>query len=77
MGQVLVRNLDDAVIRALKQRAKSRGISLEAELRDVLTEAATHSRADLAREFAAIRAMTPENRGLPAEDLVRESRDER
>ena len=77
MGQVLVRNLDAAVIRALKQRAQSRGISLEAELRDVMTAAVTHSRADLAREFAAIRAMTPEMPGRPGEDLVREGRDER
>ena len=41
MGQVLIRNVDDAVIAALRARAASRGLSLEAELRDALKRAAT------------------------------------
>jgi plasmid stability protein len=77
MGQVLVRNLDDAVIQALKSRASARGLSLEAELRDLLTRAAGHPRAELADEFAAVRAKTPKPRRRLAEELVRESRDER
>jgi plasmid stability protein len=40
MGQVIVRNLDDVVIAAHKQRARARGVSLEQQLRDVLAEAA-------------------------------------
>lgn len=77
MGQVLVRNLDDAVIQALKARAVARGLSLEAELRDVLTRAAWHPRADLAAELAAVRAKTPKTPRRLAEELVRDSRDER
>jgi antitoxin FitA len=77
MGQVLIRNVDDAVLTALRERAAARGLSLEAELRDVLTRAAGHSRADLIAEFAAVRAMTPRGRRRLAEDLVREGRDER
>jgi len=77
MGQLLVRNLDDAVIRALKARASARGISLEAELRDLLTRAAGHPRTELADELAAVRAKTPGAQRRLAEDLVRESRDER
>lgn len=77
MGQVLIRNLEDAVITALRARASARGLSLEAELRDVLTRAAGHPRADLAEELAAVRAKTPKGRRRLAEDLVREGRDER
>jgi antitoxin FitA len=76
MGQVLIRNVDDAVLTALRERAAARGLSLEAELRDVLARAAGHPRADLAAEFAAVRAMTPKGRRRLAEDLVRDSRDE-
>ena len=47
MGQVIVRNLDDAVIAAHKARAKTRGVSLEQQLRDVLAEAARPSREDM------------------------------
>ena len=77
MGQVLIRNVDDAVIAALRARATARGLSLEAELRDVLSRAAGHPRADLAAEFAEVRAMTPKGRRRLAENLVREGRDER
>jgi plasmid stability protein len=77
MGQVLIRNIDDAVLAALRARAAARGLPLEAELRDVLTRAAGHPRADLAAEFAAMRALTPDKPHRPAEDLVRESRTER
>lgn len=77
MGQILVRNLDDAVISALKDRATARGRSLEAELRDLLTRAAGAPRADLIAELDTVRAMTPKGPRRLAEELVREGRDER
>jgi len=77
VGQVLIRNVDDAVLHALRARATARGVSLEAELRDVLTRSAGHPRADLAAEFAAVRAQTPPGKHKLAEDLVCESRSER
>ena len=40
MGQVLVRNLDDAVIERLKQKAAARGTSLEQVAREALAAAA-------------------------------------
>jgi hypothetical protein len=43
----------------------------------VLTRAAGHPRADLAAEFAAVRALTPDQAHPLAEDLVREGRSER
>ena len=36
MAQVLIRNVDDGVVDKLKARAKRNGVSLEAELRDIL-----------------------------------------
>ena len=40
MGQVLIRNLDDAVIRAIKLKAELKGHSLEQELREIIGRAA-------------------------------------
>jgi plasmid stability protein len=66
------------VLAALRARATVHGVSLEAELRDILTRAAAHPRADLAAEFAAVRSLTPgKRRRRLAEDLVREGRAER
>ena len=39
MGQILVRQLDDAVISAVKKRAKANGRSAEAEVRAILVDA--------------------------------------
>ncbi len=40
MGQILIRNLDDAVIARLKTKAELAGKSLEQSLRELLTDAA-------------------------------------
>ena len=40
MASVTIRNLDDEVVKTLKEQAKTHNRSLEAELRQVLTEAA-------------------------------------
>jgi plasmid stability protein len=77
LGQVLIRGVDDVVLQSLKERAVQHGRSLEAELRQILTDAARKPRAALIRELAEIRAMTPPGPGPLAEDLVREGRDER
>lgn len=39
MAQLTVRNIDDRVVRALKQRAAAHGCSAEAEHRSILREA--------------------------------------
>lgn len=39
MAQVVVRKLDETVKKRLKQRAARRGHSMEAEIRDILSEA--------------------------------------
>ncbi len=43
MGQVLIRELDDAVIERLKQRAQGHHRSLEAELREILENVSRRS----------------------------------
>lgn len=40
MAQVLVRDLDSEVVKRIKSRARQNGRSLEAELRDILEQAA-------------------------------------
>ena len=74
---MIVRKLDDAVIAAHRRRAAARGVSLERQLRDVLTEAATPSRWDIVADIRRIRAMTPSKLTTDSADLVREDRDRR
>ncbi|HET6468905.1 MAG TPA: hypothetical protein VFG43_11065 [Geminicoccaceae bacterium] len=77
MAQVIVRNLDDEVVERLKQRAARRGLSLEQQLRDILTEASQLNMTEIKAELAGIRAMTKPGRFPLAEDLIREDRDSR
>ena len=81
MGQVIVRQLDDAVIEEHRRVARARGVSLEQQLRDTITEAAKRRREELVRRADKIRAMTPElppgARNWTAEELIREARDSR
>ncbi len=58
-AQVTVRNLDAAVVTGLKHRAKRNGVSLEQELRTLLTRAARPGRSELLAVADRIRAMTP------------------
>ncbi len=57
-AQVIVRNLDAAVVMALKQQAKRNGVSLEQELRTLLTRASRPNRSTLLAEADRIRALT-------------------
>ena len=56
MPQVLVRDLDPAVIRRLKSRASRHRRSLQAELREILEQAA-HSAVDARARIKQVRAM--------------------
>jgi hypothetical protein len=49
MANVLVRALDDDVLKALKASAKAHGRSLQAELHDVLKRAGTRNLAETRR----------------------------
>lgn len=76
MGQVLVRNLDDRVIERLKRRAKSKGHSLEQELRELLTAAAPltpKERVELSRRW---RALSPKSKDFDVRAAIRHGRDD-
>lgn len=77
MAQVLIRQLDEQVVAALRARARARGVSLEQCLRDLLTAAAREGDA-LREELARLRATTPAaGRSLDVAALIREDRDGR
>ena len=40
MAQILIRQLDERVVEILREQARSRGVSLEQSLRELLTAAA-------------------------------------
>jgi len=75
MGQVIVRNLDDETIVALKARAALRGNSLEQELRGILAQAARPGPKERLALADEIRAMTPRKRQSNSTALVREDRE--
>lgn len=81
MGQVIVRNLDDAVIARHRERAKARGVSLEQELREVLARGAKLRPEEKLAQIEATLALTPpEGEGeerVPGWVLIREDRDGR
>ena len=66
MAQLIVRNVDEKVVRALKLRAAEKGRSAEAEHRDLLRQALLGPAAGSFKEFLL---SIPE--GLQASDLVR------
>ena len=67
MVTLTVRKLDDNTIERLKARARARRHSLEAELRDILTEASRQPLIlDAVAEADRIAAMTP-GKALPKE----------
>lgn len=77
MAQVLIRQLDDHVVEALKARARQQGLSLEQSLRELLTQTARQD-TPLPDALARLRATTPEaGRRLDVAALIREDRDAR
>lgn len=79
MAEVIVRDLEDEVVRRIEQRAERAGVAPDEEVRRILRDATrgevTPSREQVLAELAALRAMTPPGPRKPAEDLVREIRD--
>ena len=76
MGDILIRNLDDETISALKLRAKENGRSLQAELHAELQKLASQMRAKASIEkLREIRAMVDVSK-LP-DDWYEQARDER
>ena len=78
MAQVLVRNLDEHVVAALRRKAELHGHSLEQELRLALTSAARLTPAERVALARRVRSLTPANiEQTDSTDLIRQDRDSR
>ena len=75
MPDLLVRNLEPETVDGLKARAKRRGRSLQAELRDILTDAAEDRRAKAIAAMKEIQARFAGRRFSDSAELIREDRD--
>ena len=76
MGQILVRNLDDAVIARLKARARSENTSLEQTVRQILTNEAKTSRQEIVEYARRVRERIGHVSGDSTE-FIRRDRDNR
>ncbi|MBV8851308.1 MAG: hypothetical protein JOZ16_17185 [Methylobacteriaceae bacterium] len=74
MGQILVRNLDDAVIKQLKSRAARNGKSLEQTVREIIADAMRPSKEEAWAEIDRIRAMSKKS-DVDSVTLIRAFRD--
>jgi plasmid stability protein len=77
-GHLHVRNLDDELVLRLKRRAARHGRSVEAEHREILRQALSGEwEPDFDSLATELRSLTAKRRQTPAEELLREGRDER
>ena len=77
-GSLLVRNVDEALIVRLRQRAMRYGRSIEAEHREILRHALSAEIDPTFDDLAAkLRQLTDDRKQTPSEILQREGRDER
>jgi plasmid stability protein len=77
MANVLVRDLDDDVLRELKAAAKAHGRSLQAEIHDVLGKAATRNLAETRRLSARWLKRLRQSSQSDSAAMIREDRDAR
>jgi plasmid stability protein len=75
VAQVVIRNIDDEAMRRLKSRAARKGVSLERELRTILTEAVRADRVGFAERAAAFRRKLAGRRHSDSTALIRKDRD--
>ena len=77
MPDVLIRDLDDDVLKQLKAAAKTNGRSLQAEIHDVLRRANTRTLAETRRLSAKWLKRLSRSAHSDSAALIREDRDER
>lgn len=77
MATLTIRNVDDSIVERLKEKAAKGGRSLEAELREVLKQAAKRkTREELLAAADRIAAMTPKGvKQTDSAELIREDRE--
>lgn len=74
MAQILIRNLDDAVIGALRERAAARGGSLEDEARRALAASVGLSRDEALARLDAVRRRIGTLKGPSSLDDLKQDR---
>jgi plasmid stability protein len=74
MAQVLVRNLEPAIVDKLKRRARRHGRSLQAELYDILERAVRTDIEDARRAAERIRRKLGGRQHTDSAELIREGR---
>jgi plasmid stability protein len=75
MVTLTIRSLDEAVVERLKRRAKAHDRSLEAEVREILTNAGSlPSKEDFLALAERIAAMTPDVPQTDSVELLRQDR---
>jgi len=78
MAQILVRNLDEKVVKQLKKRAKREGRSLQAEAKLILEQASQETAVDMATARKLVEEIRSQLKGRKFPDsveLIREDRD--
>ena len=75
MAQILIRNLDAAVVNRLKDRAKRGGRSLQAEAKLILEQAAAVDLVAARKSLARFRKLLGNRRFSDSAVLIREDRD--
>jgi plasmid stability protein len=75
MGQVLIRNVPEAVIEAHRARAKAHGRSLEQELREMIERTAPYTPDERFAAAEWFQSRTPPGARSDPAALVREDRD--
>ncbi|MDR7114551.1 FitA-like ribbon-helix-helix domain-containing protein [Caulobacter sp. BE254] len=74
MGQILIRNLDDWVIDALKRRATDHGTSIEEEARRALSDSVKLEWREAVERLNAVREQLGSDSGPTSLDLLRADR---
>lgn len=77
MAQLLVRNIPDRTVLALKERAARHGRSVEAEHRAILDEVLVFDALSFSEQADILRAKTSGRSLVPSWVLIREDRDSR
>jgi plasmid stability protein len=77
MANVLVRDLDDEILKRLKGAAKAHGRSLQAEIHDVLHRASTRNLAETRRLSAKWLKRLRSSSQSDSAIIIREDRDSR
>jgi plasmid stability protein len=77
MPRLLVRDIPEDVVEALKRRAAEHGRSAEVEHRLILEEALCPGRVGFWERAAALRAATRGRKLTDSTELIRQDRDER